>query len=236
MVICCHGLFSWKGDENSKFAQLAQRLGPSEISVFRFDCTGCGESEGDFQQATLRQRIQDLEESINFLFANKILTDQKPLFLVGSSFGGPVILSYTAHHTDRVQGLITWSAPVDLLDFYQDRFPLFFKKWKQGKSVVIESDDRLFTMSPAFLEALQEISPLELLVRLSSVPLLVIHGTDDETVPISQANILLNNYPGPKQQSIIPGASHRLIEQFSEVNRVTCEWILTQLENLSHAC
>ena len=59
-------------------------LNQKEISTFRFDFYGHGESEGKFEDITLSEAINDVHKAIHFL----INAGYERIGLVGSSFGG----------------------------------------------------------------------------------------------------------------------------------------------------
>lgn len=58
-IVTCHGLYSSKDSE--KYINIAHRFVQEELAVFRFDFTGCGESEGNVEDTTLTRRIEDLK-------------------------------------------------------------------------------------------------------------------------------------------------------------------------------
>jgi acetyl esterase/lipase len=101
----------------------------------------------------------------------------------------------------RVQALVTWFPPTDLLNFgapngYQtappDLFPRIF-----GKVTDLEPQ-------------LKAISPINFATE-AAPPLLLIHGDADKTVPVQQAHILKAKYEAlkrPIQVIIQPGGGH----------------------------
>lgn len=229
LVIGSHGLFSWKGDESGKLYMLAEQLGRHDISLCRYDATGCGESEGNFIDSTLTQRAKDLDEVVQELFLRYSELMARPLFLLGSSFGGPVNIVYLNRSSVRVRGLITWSSPLDMVSVYRKRNPELFSAWQRGMTVRIEQEGRMFAMGPEFLKSLELEDVLQVLGRLPAVPMLVIHGGNDETVPLDEAYKLAERSSGEVALHIIEGASHRLIEHFPEVAGLTIDWILNNL-------
>lgn len=63
-VVLCHGFMSDK-DENTLFSSLAESFAAEEIGSFRFDFTGCGESEE--RPLSVSRMRDDLEASLNFI-------------------------------------------------------------------------------------------------------------------------------------------------------------------------
>jgi len=92
-VIFCHGFMGDK-DENTLFSTLANTLSSHDIGSFRFDFSGCGESESG--PLSLQNMREDLSSTISFL--DTLQFDK--LFLLGHSLGCAPIISSTfdAHH------------------------------------------------------------------------------------------------------------------------------------------
>ena len=90
VVIMCHGFHSSKDNPITTRA-LTQKLVERELSVFRFDFTGHGESQGDINEITPLAGLDDLKSAIKTLNERKIAP-------YGSSFGGYVALLYASNH------------------------------------------------------------------------------------------------------------------------------------------
>ena len=90
VVIMCHGFHSSKDNPITTRA-LTQKLVERELSVFRFDFTGHGESQGDINEITPLAGLDDLKSAIKTLNERKIAP-------YGSSFGGYVALLYVSNH------------------------------------------------------------------------------------------------------------------------------------------
>ncbi|OGD84615.1 hypothetical protein A2165_02210 [Candidatus Curtissbacteria bacterium RBG_13_40_7] len=89
LVVTCHGFESSKEGVGSK--NLAQKLVEKGISVFRFDFTGRGQSEGNTDDLTPLQGLDDLKSAVKSL-------KHKQFGLYGSSFGGNVALLYASQN------------------------------------------------------------------------------------------------------------------------------------------
>lgn len=87
VVIVCHGFGSSK--DSISYKNLVPKLLKRGLSVFRFDFTGCGQSEGKLDNLTPLRGLDDLKSVIKNL-------GQKQFALYGSSFGGHVALMYAS--------------------------------------------------------------------------------------------------------------------------------------------
>ena len=103
-VICCHGLYSNK--ESKKYIEMAEIALKNGISCIRFDFRGCGASKGNFNESTLSNRINDLDEVVGYLKKNY---SNAKISLFGSSFGGMVSIIYAYMH--GIKPIVTISTP-----------------------------------------------------------------------------------------------------------------------------
>ncbi|OGD84518.1 hypothetical protein A3B51_02300 [Candidatus Curtissbacteria bacterium RIFCSPLOWO2_01_FULL_41_18] len=86
-VVMCHGFGSSKDSEST--SDLAQKLITSGFNVYRFDFTGCGQSEGNLDQCTPNAGLDDLSSAVRNLGKEKFA-------LYGSSYGGFISLMYAS--------------------------------------------------------------------------------------------------------------------------------------------
>ena len=90
MVVLCHG---FGGDKDAQmFELLADSLANHDIASIRFDFNGHGESEGDFQQMTVPNEIEDAKHVMEYV---RDLRYVSSVAIAGHSQGG-VVASMTA--------------------------------------------------------------------------------------------------------------------------------------------
>jgi dipeptidyl aminopeptidase/acylaminoacyl peptidase len=180
-IITCHGLMSSKDSE--KYVEISRRLCGEGFAVLRFDFRGCGESGGRFEDTSLTGRIEDLESALDFVKEQ----GYESIGVMGSSLGGTVAI-LTAAKDKRVKALVTWATPCHLDELFQEE--------------VIEGLEKLKLDAKKYdvVKAVKEMH----------CPILIVHGSLDEQVPLSHAEVLYENANEPKSIQIIEGADHRL--------------------------
>ena len=180
-VITCHGLYSSKDSE--KYVRIARRFCRERLAVLRFDFRGCGESVGRFRETSLTGRTEDLEDALDFVQEQGYET----VGVMGSSLGGTVAV-LTAAKDKRVEALVTWATPCHLDELFRGELIEGLEKLRQdvGKYDVIKAVKELYC------------------------PVLIVHGSLDEQVPLSHAEVLYENANEPKNFQIIEGGDHRL--------------------------
>jgi fermentation-respiration switch protein FrsA (DUF1100 family) len=187
-VIASHGLLSSKDSE--KYIALGERLAREGIGMLRFDFRGCGESKGRMEESTVTKRITDLGSAIQFIMSYPRVENRIGLF--GSSLGGYLSLM-KASIEEKIRSVVIWSTP-----FHLDGL-------KSQKSR--EDTPKL---GKVFFKDLPKHRLLPLLPKISNC--LVIHGEEDELVPVDQAWEIFNSLGSPKEIHVIEGADHRLTD------------------------
>jgi dipeptidyl aminopeptidase/acylaminoacyl peptidase len=187
-VIASHGLLSTKDSE--KYIAIGQRLSQEGIVFLRFDFRGIGESEGRIEDDTVSRRIADLGSAIDFIKSHYELKNR--IGLLGSSLGGYVSLIEAAVNKE-IKAVVTWATPLHLDDLGSK---------KQGEDYPLPQE--------AFFKDLPKHRLMLLLHQISHC--LVIHGEEDELVPVDQALGIFYNLGVPKEIHVIGGADHRLTD------------------------
>ena len=202
-IITCHGLYSSKDSE--KYVDIARRFCGEGFAVLRFDFRGCGESGGRFEDTSLTARMEDLESALDFVQEQ----GYGSIGVMGSSLGGTVGV-LTAAKDRRIKALVTWAAPCRLDELFRGE--------------VIEGLERLWRDAEKYdvVKAVKEIQ----------CPLLIVHGSLDEQVPLSHAKVLYENANKPKEIHIIKDADHRLTNPIhrSKAIELTLEWFKKYLK------
>jgi alpha-beta hydrolase superfamily lysophospholipase len=188
LIICSHGLFSSK--ESSKFIALTNSLAARGFVSVRYDHRGCGISEGSIQETTVSDRLQDLYTVCNRMKRHPAVDGA--LGLMGSSMGGYITL--LAARQLETRAIAIWSTP----------FTISRKK-------KIESDGSYPALNDAFYEDLNRHQLQGPLGGGSAV--LVVHGQNDELVPVWHATNIYGALNAPKVLELMPGADHSFSDE-----------------------
>lgn len=114
IVILCHGFRSSK--ESSTIMSLTDALTNENISIFRFDFSGNGESGGSFEYGNYWKEVDDLHAVILYF-----MTERRPIkAIIGHSKGGNVVLLYASKYHD-IPMVINISGRFDLLRGIEER-------------------------------------------------------------------------------------------------------------------
>jgi len=225
-VLFCHGFGGHKVGKYRLYVLLAERLSKMGISSLRFDFRFNGDSEGDFDNMTIAGEISDTLVAIDYLRSCDQV-DPARIGIFGKSLGGIVAVRAAAKIGD-VKSLALW-APA----FHAEQWA---EKWVsvQAQELTDEMRDELmrFDGQMANERFLAEFFGLDLkedLRALDHVPLLHIHGEQDEDVNITHAEMYEMGRQMSKAETRIirlPNTSHdfsHLAEQAFTIEE-TSKW------------
>lgn len=212
-VVICHG---FKGFAHfSFFPYVAEKLAESGYRAITFDFSGSGIGEDRenftnrdaFTHNTYLQELDDLDAVICECRVRDWIEGGYGLF--GHSRGGGIAILHAARDPD-VKALVTWAA----MSSTNRWAPETVADWRQGGYIPI-ANARTGDVIPLSIEILHEVEEFgETKLNISSavsritIPWLIVHGTDDETVPVREAERLAS-LAGPNAETLyLDGVNH----------------------------
>lgn len=219
IMIISHG-FRGAKENAGRIFMFAEQLNQLGITVLAFDYAGSGESEGRFEEMTLSRQAEDLHSVIDYIIARE---GQKPILLLGRSFGGSTTLLAAAQRSD-ISGCIFWSTPVHLVPTFSSMMYDAYLQLKNGHTIVIQDDAGEYTLQPGFAQDLEEISLPSCINRIRDLPVLVIHGRDDEVVDPDNARYMADQLEDVTLY-MVEEATHRFVGKIQEREQLTLQWI-----------
>lgn len=221
IMILCHGFTTSK--DSYTYIRLEKILNGKGISAFRFDFFAHGESEGEFEDITISEAVDDILNAIRFL---KELGYSK-IGLVGSSFGG-IASVIVASKTDHLF-ILALKSPVsdDLGKLVAQESKQEIKTWKEKGSIYYTSSDgRGLKLNYSFFEDDKKVNGYEAAKKIK-IPALIVHGDNDESVPVEQSKKIAGLMENSRLE-IIQGADHRYSkpEDFERMLGLISEFII----------
>src|SRR3989338_7714424 len=129
LAFVMHGLSGFKEQEHIK--TLADAFHDKGFSVVRFDTTNTfGESDGKYEDATVTNYYEDLEDIINWASGQGWY--QEPFALAGHSLGGICVILYAEKYPEKVKGLAPISTVVSgRLSMETDKHKSVAEEWER---------------------------------------------------------------------------------------------------------
>lgn len=186
----------------------------SGLGMLRFDYSGTGSSGGRLEDGTLALWLEESLAALDRL-------TQGPLILIGSSMGGWIAMHLALLRPDRVRALVGVAAAADFTEwgFSIDEKAELEANGRLEKPNPYRPEPQIFTL--AFWESGQRLRLLEDDVAIDC-PVRLIHGEQDEEVPIDVAFRTMRRLRSADVQLLtIKGGGHRLSEPH-EIDAILC--------------
>jgi putative redox protein len=182
---------------------ISRSLANHRFGVVRFDFTGLGKSEGNFEGSHFSANVEDIK-TINAYISEHY---QAPSLLVGHSLGGAAVL-VAAHELDNIKAVATIGAPADV-QHVKKLFSHDPSEIKEKGAVEVHIGGRPFRIDENFVDNFDKVDLLSI-VREIRKPLLFLHSPIDKTVSIDNAERLYKNAFHPKSFISLDQANHLL--------------------------
>ena len=201
-LVICHGFPAGSKSAAASaqtYPELANRIaGDTGWNVLTFSFRGAGTSEGSF---SIGGWLTDLHSAVDHLLST---VDVDGVWLCGSSTGGALAVC-AGGEDERVRGVAALAVRADFDDWaaHPRRF------LDHARDVGVISDRSFPPDVDAWTRELREVRPMVLVTKLAPRPLLLVHGTDDDVVPVLDARALADCH-GDAELRVISGAGHNL--------------------------
>lgn len=183
--------------------RIAARLSAMGIAVLRFDFTGLGHSEGEFENTNFTTNVQDLVAASAELGKR----DMAPSLLIGHSLGGAAVLK-AASELENIKAVVTLGAPFDpehVTANFTDALPNIIR----DGIAEVTLGGRPFRISNDFLQDVAKGNLTPAIANLNAA-LLVLHAPRDQTVSIDNASEIFLAAKHPKSFITLDSADHLL--------------------------
>lgn len=191
------------------------------MAVFRFDFTGLGSSDGDFENTDFSSNVGDLVAAVAMLRQEY----RAPSVLVGHSLGGTAVLS-AAERIPEVTAVVTIAAPSDPEHvaglFADDTLEVIATR---GEAEVALAG-RPFMIRREFLEDVAAQRLEDSIANLDAA-LLVLHSPTDQIVSVDHARRIFEAARHPKSFVALDGADHMLTDRadVTYVSGLVAAWV-----------
>lgn len=201
LIVLCHGFSTSK--DGRTYVRLEEILNAKNFSTLRFDFFGHGESAGQFAEITVSEAVDDARSAVGFVEES----GYGRIGLMGSSFGGFASI-LTAGQSEDLFVLALKSPVSDYLGLLIARdHDVDIQAWRQNGHIPVESSDgKHLNLNYSFYEDAERMRGYAVAPRIKA-PTLIVHGDQDETVPLEQSRKLDACIPDCRLE-IIEGADH----------------------------
>jgi len=179
VLLYCHG----NGDDLSMLSEVSKLFYDYGFDALMFDYRDYGQSDGSSGDLSENALDEDAQTAYNWLLKNRKV-DQSNIIIWGHSLGSSVAAQLAAHN--HPAGLILEGAFPSVYQVGRSRYPWLF-------------------LLPTMVE---DKFDTELYVTQRTCPLLMIHGQNDNIIPIRLGKEVFEAAAEPKQWIEVPGMNH----------------------------
>lgn len=225
LVIVCHGFTSNCNTE--LMTDIADDLQSQGIASLRFDFNGHGKSEGEFQNMTVLNEIEDLKDVVAWAQSQPWVEN---ISLLGHSQGGVVVSMVAGELGDSVIKNVVLMAPAAVL---RDDAIRGNTQGAQYDPWNLQSDyvelPRGYKLGRKYIESAVNLPIYETAWRYNG-PVLVIHGTHDRVVPYTYSERYEQGYKDCTLK-LIPDEDHSFKKNTAEAALLATDWLSKQIKN-----
>jgi putative redox protein len=205
--------------------QICKDLAASGLAALRFDFSGNGQSGGQFSESTYTKQISEMQTAMSYLKDQGV----SRIGLAGHSLGAAVAV-LTAGQASAVKALctlggrLTGTLPMHFLNSQQR------DELNQTGEVCFISRGRSLGLTRDFVV---DADQYDLLATLSAlkIPIMVVHGEQDEIIPIKEAIRAQTSNPAYIALTAVADADHMFTQEAHrfKISRLVVEWFKSQL-------
>lgn len=219
LVIFCHGYKGFK--DWGAWHLVAEAFAKAGLCLLKFNFShngGTVEQPIDFPnleafaENNFSIEMDDLDRVINSIESgNKDLPQAiSTISLIGHSRGGGIVL-VKGEEDERIHKVVTWASISDFKPRFQENTDNF-ENWKKTGVTYVENSRTMQQLPHNFqfyedFKANEERFTISRAVKELKIPLLIIHGEDDPTVSLKEAQAL-HSWNPQSNLIIIPNADH----------------------------
>ncbi|MEG6586521.1 alpha/beta hydrolase [Dendrosporobacter sp. 1207_IL3150] len=210
VLVMCHG-FRGSKEGGGQAAIMADKIASMGISVMRFDFTPL---------QNLTWQVREIDSIVDYCKKNI----SNNIILLGRSMGGSASLAYAAQ-SSNIKGLCLWATPWSLHETFRLALGENYKILENGGSLKMQDTYGILQLEADFILDFDNFNLIDYASRLNDVPVLILHGSKDEIVPLKQAEQIYNTLSGPKEKIIINDGNHQLADHSKEAMDAVISWI-----------
>jgi fermentation-respiration switch protein FrsA (DUF1100 family) len=225
-VAMFHGFTGNKSESHRLFVYVARALCDAGFIAFRFDFRGSGDSDGEFEDMSVPGEVSDAQEALAFMSRLEYV-DQEQMGIIGLSMGGRVAAILTSQDP-RVKFAVLYSAALAPIKqgFLGSLDEESVERLESGRAIRLNNG---WYLKKPFFETLDSPVPHNVMSEIK-VPVLIIHGDADQSVPLSGAirgYDLIKDNNERNELHVVKGGEHVFSarEHRQEVIEKTVQWL-----------
>ena len=205
LAFTMHGLGGFK--EQPHIMALMDVFLENGYVVVNFDTTDSfGESGGDYQNATVKQYYQDLEDVISW--AKSQSWYKEPFFIAGHSLGGYSVTRFAQTYQKLVKGVFAFAPFIsgEMSIEARNRFaPAELSQWKEIGFIDKKAESKPGLIKRLPWSHMEERLKHNLMTNVSklTMPILIVVGEKDASIPPDHQKVFFDAIPSNKKEMFV---------------------------------
>ncbi|HEX2953643.1 MAG TPA: alpha/beta fold hydrolase [Bacillota bacterium] len=202
IVILFHGFTGTKLESHRILLKTARALEAMGVASIRFDFSGHGESDGEFENMTLTREIEEARAIFSYVKGLPFVDDSR-MALLGFSLGGAIASVIAGEVPSDIKSMVLW-APAG--NVYED-----IKKIVESSNSNIDDPECYHLWGNLWKKtALADLKHWEIYRCAAPYqgPVLLLHGSADPSIPLVDSERYLALYDNSAKMQVIKGANH----------------------------
>lgn len=202
-LVLCHGFPRpplGAAAAGAAYPQLADRIARDcGWAALTFTFRGAGGSEGNF---SIEGWLADVAAAVDVMVGHG---DVSGVWVAGSGLGGALVVAHAATD-ERVRGVASIGAPASLRGWAREGRAFL----DHAHEVGLIRDDDFPPDADLWIKELAALDPLAAAAKIPPRPYLILHGADDDVVPVADARALAAAAEGSAELRVVARAGTRL--------------------------
>lgn len=217
VIIAVHGFGGDK--ESTVIVALANELNKYNIGLVCFDFPGHGQSEVDGNYFTVENSINDLNEVEKYVKEKYKL----PIGIFATSYGGYITLLNIGKNKKEYSDVILRCPAIDMFNIFKKNILNISEEEFKQKGFCELGYDRKINIIYKYFEELEK-NNIKKIVDSLTIPIVIIHGTEDDLAPIEDSIELEEKFKEYVMLEKVYGADHRFkkegeLEKIIEISK-----------------
>lgn len=226
LAVIMHGLWGFK--EQIQIETIRKVFLDSNMTVVSFDTTNTfGESDGNYEDATVTNYYEDLEDVIHWIEEQNY--HKWKFYLAGSSLGGICTTLYAQKYPEKIQALAPISTVVSGQWTIDIMSPEILSEWKATWYKIKESVSKPWIIKKLKWSHVEDRIKYSVLPKVDklTMPVLLIVWDEDTTTPLEHQQEFFDILQTKKELHIIKWWPHTFNEQehLNEIYNIFNNWI-----------
>ena len=223
IIIAVHG---FGGDKNSSvIVALANELNKYNIGIVCFDFPGHGESTVDGKFFTVTNSINDLNTVEQYVIDKYNV----PIGIFATSYGGYITLLNIGINKKNYSNVILRCPAINMYEIFKKNILSINEDELEKNGYCELGNERKININLEYYKELEN-NNIKNIVKKLNLPIVIIHGTEDDMAPISDSIEFQNNFKEYVTLEKVYGADHRFKKEgeLEKIINITKKHLLNQ--------